>query len=71
MTVSEGELLVPALQLNAFDAYGPPAGLLTSDGVCDQPPELPPSEVVALDPGPESASVTAFLIVNEPAAAPR
>src|SRR5262249_1151836 len=71
VTVSEGELLAPALQLNVFDTNGPPAGVLTSEEMCDQPPEPPANAVVALGAGPESASATAFLIVNDPAAAPR
>ena len=66
MTTSVGALDVPCDQLNAFDSYGPAAGVEAVDGVCDQPLVVPPSAAVADDAGPDSASVTAFVSLNEP-----
>ena len=73
VTTSVGDELVPLFQLNAFESYGPPAGVETVDGVCDQPPADPPSAAVELEPGPDSESVTAFVSLKLPplAAAPR
>jgi hypothetical protein len=70
VTVSPGELVAPTLQLNVFDTYGPPDGVETSDELWVQP--VPPeSALVELEAGPDNASATAFLIANDPAAAPR
>ena len=71
VTTSVGELVVPALQLKVFESYGPPLGVDTVDGVCDQPLVVPPSAAVADEPGPDSPSLTAFVSVKEPATEPR
>jgi hypothetical protein len=62
---------VPAFQLKVFESYGPPAGVETVDGVCVQPDVVPPSAAVEEEAGPEIASLTAFVSLNEPAATPR
>ena len=66
VTSSVGELVVPALQPKPFESNGPPAGVDTVDGVCDQPAGEPPSAAVAEDWAPDSPSLTAFVSVNEP-----
>ena len=66
VTISVGEVLVFCAHVNVFESYGPPAGLLTVEGVCVQPVAVPPRAAVALDAGPDSESLTAFLILNEP-----
>jgi hypothetical protein len=71
VTLSPGELDVPASQLKAFEVYGPPAGVETSEEVCVQPLVSPESGEVALEAGPERASETAFESVNEPTSLPR
>ena len=71
VTTSVGEDVVAVLQLNVFELYGPPAGVETVEGVCDQPVAVPPSAAVALDAGPDSPSATAFVIFKLPAAVPR
>src|SRR4051794_30382131 len=71
VTLPVGELVVPAVQENTFDTYGPPAGVDTVGGVCDQPVVVPPSAAVVLDAGPEPLSTSALVSVTEPAAAPR
>src|SRR5262249_59786944 len=71
VTTSVGEELVPGFQLNALESYGPPAGEETVDGVCDQPLIVPPRAAVALDAGPDSASVTALVSLKLPVAEPR
>src|SRR5205809_3558900 len=35
---------LPIFQLNAFESYGPPAGVDTVDCVCDQPVVVPPRD---------------------------
>jgi hypothetical protein len=70
VTVSPGELELPAAHENGADTYGPPAGAETTDGACDHPLVEPVSAAVALEAGPESASLTPFVSVNEPAATP-
>ena len=57
---------MPCAQEKAFDTYGPPAGVDTVDAVCDQPVLVPPSDAVADDAGPDSASATVFVSANEP-----
>src|SRR5512133_1347703 len=71
VTTSVGELLVPAFQLKVFESYGPPAGVETVDGVCDQPLVVPPRADVADEAGPDSVSPTALCSLKLPAAAPR
>src|SRR5207245_3752144 len=73
VTTSVGDELVPLLQLKALESYGPPTGVETVEGVCDQPPAEPPSAAVELEPGPDSESVTAFVSLKLPplGAAPR
>jgi hypothetical protein len=71
VTTSVGELVVPALQSKELDSYGPPDGVDTVDGVCDHPEVVPPSAAVAEDAGLDSESLTAFVSLKEPAAAPR
>jgi hypothetical protein len=67
VTTSVGELAVPALQLNRFETYGPPAGVdFTSGVVCVQPVAVPPSAAKVLEAGPEVASVSVFWIEKEP-----
>jgi len=66
VTTSVGELVVPGDQLKGFESYGPPAGVETVDGVCDQPLVVPPSAAVAEEPAPDSPSVTAFVSLKEP-----
>src|SRR5947208_9757945 len=70
VTTSVGELVVPGFQLKLFDSYGPPAGDDTVDVVCDHPVVVPPSAAVADEAGPDSASLTVVISLNEPAAAP-
>jgi hypothetical protein len=64
-------LVLPAFQLKVLESYGPLDGVETVDGVCDQPPVVPPSAAEADEAGPDSASVTVFVSLNEPAAEPR
>ena len=71
VTVSVGALVVPPLQLNAPETYGPPAGVVTVEPVNVQPVAVPARVANALDAGPELASVSAFVSVNEPAVEPR
>ena len=73
VTTSVGELVVPAFHENVFESNGPPAGVETVEGVCDQPPLEPPSAAVADEAGPASPSLTVFVSLNEPppATAPR
>ena len=71
VTTSVGELVVPAFQAKLFDSNGPPPGDETVDDVCDQPLVVPPSAAVVEEAGPDSASLTVFVSLNEPAAAPR
>src|SRR6185312_3244550 len=66
VTTSVGELVVPCVQPKLLESKGPPAGVETVDGVCDQPPVVPPSAAVADEDGPASPSVTAFVNLNEP-----
>ena len=66
MTTSVGALDAPCDQLNAFESYGPPAGVETVDGVCDQPPVVAPRAAVAEEAGPDSPSVTPFVSLKEP-----
>jgi hypothetical protein len=68
---SVGVLELPVFQLKAFESYGPPEGVETVDGVCDQPPVVPPRALEAEEAGPDSASVTAFVSLKEPATEPR
>ena len=71
VTTSPGPLVVPRSSENAFETYGPPAGVETVDGVWVQPVVVPVSAAVWLDAGPDPASVTALVSVNDPAADPR
>src|SRR5680860_184089 len=71
VTASVGPLVVPPAQLNTLETYGPSEGVDTVEGVWVQPVVVPPRAAVALDAGPEPASVTAFVRVNEPTATPR
>ena len=71
VTSSSGALEVPASQLNGAETNGPPAGVDTVDGVCDQPLDEPVRSAVVLEAGPEPESLTALVSVNEPAAMPR
>ena len=71
VTDSVGLLVVPAVQPNGLDTYGPPAGVDTVDGVCVQPDVLPPSAAVVLLAGPDPASATALVSRRLPAAVPR
>ena len=64
VTTSVGEEVVPSVQENTFESYGPPDGVLTVLGVCDQPLLVPPSVAVALDAGPVPLSVNAFRILK-------
>ena len=68
---SVGVLVLPALQPKVLESYGPLEGVETVDGVCDQPPVVPPSAAEADEAGPDSPSVTPFVSLNEPAAEPR
>ncbi len=52
VTVAVGALAVPAVQLNGAEVNGPPAGVETLPGACDQPVAAPVSAAVALDRGP-------------------
>src|SRR6185312_16754478 len=65
VTTSVGELVVPCVQPKLLESYGPPAGVETVDGVCDQPLVVPPSAAVAEAAGADSLSVTAFVSLNE------
>ncbi|WP_407344609.1 hypothetical protein [Pengzhenrongella phosphoraccumulans] len=60
----------PAGQLNRPETNGPPAGVDTVVGVWVRPGP-PLSGPLALEAGPEPASVSALESVKEPAAAPR
>jgi hypothetical protein len=71
VTTSVGALVVAAAQLNGAEAYGPPEGVDTVDGMWVQPVDVPPRAAVVLDAGPLPASLTALVRVNDPAAAPR
>ncbi len=72
VTLSVGELDAPAVQLKAFDTYGPPAGVVTLDGVCEKPVDVPPKVAVALEATPDPpVSVSVLLRLTEPAADPR
>ena len=68
---SVGVLVLPAFQLKVLESYGPLEGVETVDGVCDQPPVVPPSAAEADEAGPDSPSVTPFVSLNEPATEPR
>src|SRR5436190_601725 len=71
VTPSVGEDVAPADHANALLSYGPPLGADTVDGVCVQPVAVPPSADVELEAAPDSPSVTTFVSVKLPAAAPR
>jgi hypothetical protein len=71
VTVSPGELVVSADHEKALETYGPPAGVLTTEGLCAHPVKVPDRAAVALESGPEPASLTALVSVNEPTAEPR
>ena len=66
VTTSVGGLVVPAFQLKVFESNGPPDGVETVDGVCDQPLLEPPNAAVAEEAGPASPSVTPLVSLNEP-----
>ena len=66
VTVSVGDELVPCNQANAFETYGPPAGVDTAEAVCDQRVLVPPSAAVVEDAGAVSLSVTALASLKEP-----
>ena len=66
VTTSVGDDDVPCDHVNALETYGPPLGVETVDGVCDQPVAVPPSAAVALEPGPDSASLTPFVSLRLP-----
>src|SRR4051812_10614920 len=71
VTASAGLLLVPAVQLNGADTYGPPAGVETVDGGCAPPVGVPVRAAVLLLAGPDPASATALVSRRLPAATPR
>src|SRR5437879_4689892 len=66
VTPSVGDEVVPSAHVKTFESYGPPPGVLTVLGACDQPLVVPPSAVVVLDAGPEPASETALRISKLP-----
>src|SRR5207237_1592166 len=66
VTTSVGELDAPCVQPKVFESKGPPAGVDTVDGVCDQPLVVPPRAAVAEEATPESESPTALVSLNEP-----
>ncbi len=71
VTASPGPVVVPAVQSNALETKGPPAGVETEDGVWDQPVDVPVRAAVLLLAGPEPASATALVSRRLPAAVPR
>jgi len=64
-------VVVAAPQENVLDTYGPPAGVVTVEGVWVHPVEVPVMVADWLEAGPDPASATALVRVNEPTAAPR
>jgi hypothetical protein len=52
--------------VKSFESKGPPAGVETVEGVCDQPAAVPPRAAVWLEAAPDSVSETVLRILKLP-----